>query len=343
MAVTINDVAKEAGVSITTVSRFLNNNYPVKKETREAIERAIKKLDYTPNVMARSLITKKSFQIGAIVPGITNLFFPAIVEEIGAFTDREGYNISLFNSRGCYKEEKKIIENIFSRQYDGMIVIDPAVENLQAGYYDKLVKDIPLVILCGLTNKGKCNFVCYDEEVGTLEAFEYLLELGHIKIAFVRGDKSFSFDIKEGIYNKIIKENGLDYSEIINVGDGNSINVVDNTEKEVITVLNKVDSPTAIFACNDLMAVGVINACNKLSLNVPKDISVIGCDNTLLAVITHPKLTTIDLGIKGIGERAAQELLQLIEDKNIGRRKIVLDTKLIKRDSCTWVESKLII
>ncbi|QBD84514.1 LacI family transcriptional regulator [Clostridium tetani] len=333
MMPTINDVAREAGVSISTVSRVLNNNYPVKEETRKRIEEAIEKLNYKPNMLARSLITKKTSTIGVIVPGITNLFFPTIVESIEDYSKDQGYSIVLCNTRGEALKEKEIIENLMSKGVDGIIIIDPTLDNLKNKYLEDISMKLPIIIVNGSPEELKGNFICYDEKVGTLEAFEYLLELGHKEIAFIRGSKSYSYDIKEKIYTDIIEKNNLKYNEILDVGKGNSIEVVENTQKKVEEFLLNKNKPTAIFACNDLMALGVVNACNKLNLNVPQDISIIGFDNTLISNITHPKLTTVDLNMEGIGNIAALKLLEIIEDKNKSIR-YTMETKLIVRESC---------
>jgi LacI family transcriptional regulator len=336
---TINDVAREAGVSITTVSRVLNNNYPVKEETRIKIEKAIEKLNYKPNAMARSLITKKSSMIGVIVPGITNLFFPTIVEAIDEFMKKQGYSIALSNTEGEAEKELKLAHELIGRQVDGIIVIDPSMDNLHRGVYDKLSKSLPMIIVNGSPEGYKGSFVCYDEEVGTEEAFNYLLQFGHKKLAFIRGHKSFSYDIKEKIYKSIIEENGLNYKRVLNVGKGNSSEVVERTQEGIEELMQKEERPTAIFACNDLMAVGALNACIKLGIRVPEDISIVGFDNTLLAKITHPKLTTVDLNMKEIGHRAALELLDIIENDSKSRKKIILDTRLVVRESCGTASS----
>jgi LacI family transcriptional regulator len=336
MPITINDVAKEAGVSITTVSRVINNNYPVKKETKERIQEAIDRLNYKPNVMARSLITRKTSVIGIVVPGITNLFFPTIVEAIEENTKKSGYSISLCNTGGDALIEKDLIEDIVAKQVDGIIVIDPSIDNLENGFYENINKEVPVLIVSGSNKFYNCNLINYNEEVGTIEAFKYLLGLGHTRIAFVRGHKSFSYDIKEKIYKEMVKENGLTYENIVNVGRGNSIEVVEKSQLQMESLLCSDEKPTAIFACNDLMAVGVINACNILGLRVPQDISVIGFDNTLVSLITHPKLTTVDLNMKEVGFRAAMELLRVMKGELPYDKMVVLDTHLVIRDSCTY-------
>ncbi|WP_461206393.1 LacI family DNA-binding transcriptional regulator [Clostridium sp. DL1XJH146] len=334
MAVTINDVAKEAGVSITTVSRVLNNNYPVKKETREIIEKAIEKLNYNPNAMARSLITKKTSMIGVVVPGITNLFFTTIVEEFEISLKKQGYSISLSNTGGNAKEEKKIVQNMISRQVDAILLIDPAIKNLDEGYYEKISKTIPTLIVngCGEGYKGK--FLSYDEKIGTEKAFEYLVNLNHRRIAFIRGGSSYSYDIKENIYQNVIQKNKFSYKKIIRVGGGNSIHVVDEVNEMVKNILLSEGKPTAIFACNEIMAIGVVNACKEMNIDIPEEISIVGCDNTYLASISSPKLSTVDLKIEEIGKRAAKEIFKIIENNLEKYHNIKLKTSFIKRESC---------
>lgn len=340
MPTNIKDVAKEAGVSITTVSRVLNNNYPVKKETRENIEKAIEKLNYKPNVMARSLITKKTGVIGVIIPSITNLFFPTIVEAVEEYIRTKGYSITLCNTHGDNKEEKELVEKVISRQVDGIIVIDPTAENVKNGLYERLSKTIPLIIVSGSYDNSKCNYVCYDQTVGTKEAFQYLLELGHRKIAFLRGHKSYSYDIKEKIYKNILEGENIEYEKVINAGKGNSLQVVEKSEEQIKELLKNEERPTAIFSCNDLMAVGALNACRSVGLRVPQDISIIGFDNTIVSDITSPRITSVDLNMKEIGNRAALELIDVIESESKKRKTVIIDTNLVIKDSCIKVNDK---
>lgn len=338
MVVTINDVAKEAGVSITTVSRVINKNYPVKQSTTERVLEAIEKLNYKPNAMARSLITKQTSMIGVVVPGITNIFFPTIVEALETVCKGKGYNISLSNTCGDYEEERNLINQMISKQVDGIIVIDPSYENLADNFYDEISKTIPTIIVNGSANGFRGNFVSYDEEIGTREAFKYLLGLGHEKIAFVRGDRSYSYDIKEMIYKEIVKKNKLGYEYIINIGSANSIEVLEHSQTQIKSLLLHENRPTAVFACNDLMALSVINGCHRLGLKVPYDISVIGFDNTFITNIIHPTLTSVDQNMKQIGNRAAIELLDIIKNGLGCRKKIIMETNLIIRESCCRVK-----
>lgn len=331
MKTTIQDVAKKAGVSTTTVSRVMNNNYPVKKETRIKVESAIEKLNFRPNILARGLIHKKSNTIGVIVPSITNLFFPTVVKAIETILRDKGYFIYLCNTDNKEDEEIGYINSLQDRQVDGIIVIDPQTKNMKSGFYEKMSKEIPLVFINGYNKEVNCNFVINDEESGAIEAMKYLIKLGHKRIAFIRGEKSYSYDLKEVVYKNILNDNS--YKKIINIGEGNKDDTVDHTMEIVQKDLLSENPPTAFFCCNDLMALGVINACKKIGLEVPEDISVIGFDNIITSRLVEPKLTTVDQNMYDLGLNAANMLLKNIENKNIDIQKKILTTQLIIRQS----------
>ncbi len=338
MKSTIEDVAREAGVSITTVSRVINNNYPVKESTRKKVEKAIKKLNFIPNSLARGLIKKKTFTIGVIVPSITNLFFPEVVKGIERTIRQEEYTVFLCDTKGNARDEKHHVEKFKERQVDGIIIIDPTNENIKNGYFEEVTNEIPLVIVNGYHRGIRCNFVLTDEEMGTIEALNYLLGLGHRKIAFLRGGESYSYDLKEEIYKQVMNQNNIEMIEdnILKIPAGNSLETVDLAKDIVMDRFKKENVPTAIFCCNDWMAIGAINVAKQLGLNVPNDVSVIGFDNVIVSQISEPKLTTVDQNMFKLGESAAQLLLELINGKNEKDtlKKIMIETKLIKRDSC---------
>lgn len=334
MKTTIHDVAKAADVSIATVSRVINNNYPVNKNTRIRVEKVIKELGYKPNEIARSLILKTTSNIGVIVPGLTNIFFPTIVEGINNELRENGFTLSLYTSVNDPEEEKRLLGIIMSRNMDGVIIIDPSVENLTNGFIGSVSKKIPTILISGKVDNFNYNFVSYDEEVGTLEAFQHLYDLGHRKILFIRGATSLSYDLKENTYYEFIKKNNLNYKQVLSVGKGNNMDVVENTTKIFNEFLNKDKEFTAVFACNDLMAVGVINSCNSAEIKIPSDLSIIGFDNTLLSNISNPKLTSVDLNIKKVAETAAREIISLSKNNELSLNKVTFDSRLFLRDSC---------
>lgn len=334
MSKTIYDIARISGVSVSTVSRVLNNNYPVSKETREKVVKVIDEYGFTPNVIAQSLITKTTFNLGVVVPGITNLFFPSVVEEIHRNLADEGFIISLFTTDGNPETEKSVINSIISRSMDGIFVIDPSVENLENGYLAGVSRSTPTILINGKTDTKSLNFISYDEEAGTREALNYLKGLGHEEILFIRGDKSLSYDLREHVYKAFIEENELRYSRVMFVGKGNTAHVINETDEKVRSWVSEGMNATAVLACNDLMAVGVLNGLIKEGVRVPEDVSIIGFDNTLVSGISNPGLTTIGIDVKYIGEQAAKNMMIMIRNKVMKMDRVLFNTKLIYRESC---------
>ncbi len=338
MKVNIKDVAREANVSMSTVSRVINKNYPVKEETKIRVEAAVKKLNFSPNTLARSLICQNTKTIGIIVPGINNFFFPTVIKAIEYELRINGYSIYLCDTDDNASEEIKYIKSLMGRQVDGIIVIDPKTENMKNGFYETVGKDIPLVSINGYNTNINCNFVLNDEASGARQAIQYLLELGHKNIIFVRGKESYSYDIKEDVYNKFMEENKLTANKkIINIGEGNSYESVDGTMNIMSKELEKLKAPIAVFACNDLMALGVLNACKILKFDVPKDVSIIGFDNICISSLVEPKITTVDQNMYLLGENASRMLLDLIGNSNQKVSRIKLKTQLIIRNSCSTI------
>jgi len=338
MKVNIRDVAREANVSMSTVSRVINNNYPVKEETRSRVEEAVKKLNFSPNTLARSLISQNTKTIGILVPSIDNSFFPTVIKAIEHELRINGYSIYLCDTDDNAIEETKYIRSLMGRQVDGIIVIDPKTENMKNGFYETVGKDIPLVSINGYNNNIECNFVLNDEASGARQAMQYLFELGHENIILVRGKESYSYDIKEAVYDKLMEDNKLTaQKKIIDIGEGNSYDTVDGTMNIMSKELEKLKAPIAVFACNDLMALGVMNACKKMNFEVPKDVSIIGFDNICISNIVEPKLTTVDQNMYLLGQNASKMLLEIIENGNEQIRRIELKTQLIVRNSCSAI------
>ena len=169
--------------------------------------------------------------------------------------------------------------------------------------------------------------------MGASMALNYLLENNHKDILFVRGKDSYSYDVKEKVYIDGMKElNNFKPQNIINIGNGNSSETVDNTTKIMVELL-KTSHSTAVFACNDLMAVGVLNACKKLNIHVPKDLSIIGYDNIDLSKFVEPKLTTIDQNMFLLGTNSALLILEKIDCNNNYSKRILLNNSLVERET----------
>lgn len=343
MKLTISDIAKEAEVSIATVSRVINGNYPVKESTRDKVQKVIDKYQFEPNVLAKGLISQRSDTIGVMVPSITNLFFPTVVKAIEKKLRHQGYSIYLCDTDGDPLKEVSYVKSLTSRQVDGIIVIDPTIDNMKNGYFEKESKHTPFVFINGYSKGIDCNFILNDEETGATQAMRYLLSLGHQNIAFMRGRDSYSYDVKEAIYMQMMEEQNLKNKiNIVNIGEGNTEHTVEQAMSYTEKVFSNSPEITAIFACNDIMALGVINACRRTGKQVPEQVSVVGFDNIALSILIEPKLTTVDQNMYELGAKAADMLVEVItqktkKQKNPPTRKVILNSTLITRESCSHI------
>lgn len=330
--ITIQDVADVAGVSITTVSRVMNNNYPVAEKTRKKVEKAIKDLGFRPNLLARSLIQHSTKTIGILTPSLENLFFSEVIKGIDGVIGGKGYTSFLCNTEGNPEREKELIASLTNRQVDGIIMIDPRRDHVASGYFETLDSEVPLVLINGPSRGVQCNYVLNDAEAGVLEALKHFQEQGISDIAFLRGKKSHSYDIKEEVYNHYMAEHDLP-SRVVAIGDGNDAYTVERAKEAVMALLEQADRPRAILACNDWMAVGALNAAKALDIQVPKALRIIGFDNTIIAQITEPKLSTVDQQMTKLGELAARRLHRIMTKDDTEKQKIYLATQLIIRES----------
>lgn len=331
MKATIVDVAKMAGVSVATVSRVVNGNYPVRETTRQRVKAAIAALQYVPNLQARELNRQQSTTIGVVVPGLYNMFFSEVIDGIEDHLQQRDYSLLLCCTKNDPVQEERCIRNLRSRNVSGIIVISPNTEQLAASVYDQLARQQPLVFINCSTHIAAASYVSNDESAGTQLALRYLQSLGHEKILFVRGEKSDSYRLKETVYREFMQECGqLQEDRIVNIGEGNGLHTVDHTMDCLVERLRPRDV-TAVFCCNDLMGVGTLNACKRLGLQVPGEISVMGCDNISLSRFVEPKLSTIDQNMSRLGSHAAQLLIEKIDT---GRSKqVVLENRLVLRDT----------
>lgn len=332
---TIIDVARLSGFSISTVSRVLNGNYPVKNSTKKKILEAIETLEFSPNILARGLIGGKTYTIGIIVPTIENLFFSELIRGIDDILRENDYTAFICSTNEDDFLEKKYIMNLVDRKVDGIITISPNTR-VTGMNYEEVSRTIPVMIINGEDENLHCHLVSSNQEAGTLKALNYLIEEGHRKIAFLRGHDIFSYNLKEELYRNIMKVNDIEVDEslIININAGNSLDTVDESQSMIQEMLQQHRDITALFACNDLMAVGALNAALKLKIKVPQQLRIVGFDNTLISELTHPKLSSVDQNMKLIGTTTAKRLMEIINGEMlIGYERILIDTELIIRET----------
>ncbi|UWP58977.1 LacI family DNA-binding transcriptional regulator [Ruminococcus gauvreauii] len=335
--VTIKDVAREADVNPSVVSRVLNKDstLKVREETRERVWEAAAKLNYRPNRMAKMLRTKKSKMIAVLISKFSDLYFTAILEGIVWVAEERGYIISVFSTEEDRKKGSKCIETVYEYGMDGAILASSYVEEktLQQLRYSS----VPMVMLRRSSREFGVMGMLADELAGVSMVMEHLIGLGHQKIAHISGELFSRSGLKrfEG-YRKALYENGIPYRV-------EYVQESDQTEKgsydAMMRLLELEDPPTAVFAFNDTVAFGAMSAIRDKGLRIPDDISVVGHDNTILSEHTYPRLTTVDSRMKDMGELAAKMLIDAIEGKeNAGERgepecDIKIEPRFVVRES----------
>lgn len=331
--VTIKDIAKQAGVSVTTVSRALNGYSDVNEDTRKKIMDMAKKLNYSPNSLARSLVMKKSRTIGLLVSGfirenVKDNFMLEVMAGVNDFTSNTDYDIVLFNTNSSKQREKTYTQLCKERQVDGVIIQgirmdDPYLEEVIVGEIPCVLVDIPRIGL----NAG---YVSTDNIAGAKEAGHYLVDLGHTNIGMINGH-DFAFVSQERLTgftqamderNVTLSQNYIENGEFSEEGGGlAALRLIENDA-----------SITAIFCSSDLMAIGAMSMLKSKGIRIPEDISIIGYDNILLSKYVQPNLTTISQDIYALGFEAARMLIDMLDHQG-SPNKMIVKHELIKRDS----------
>lgn len=335
MKLKLQDVAKKAGVSIATVSRVINN-HPVSEKARKIVEETIAELDYRPNLTARGLIKGQSYRIGVIVSNMENPYYSSIMSSMEIRLREEGYLCNFASSSARGEEEIDILRRFLDSGVDGIIIVDVGPKGENSGLYADLNKQIPVVLINGNPDRLDSNLLLVDQEKGMEQTMDYLFELGHKKISFIRGaSNGFAFVCKEQVYINKMKEKGLEFNKnsIVLIEDTDHFDCIDFTANEVEKILDTPNRPTAIFASNELMGLGVLKAATRLGINVPDELSVISHDNTVFSLISHPQLTTVDMNPSRLGVESSEMMLQLLNAKERSPRRLILYPELIIRES----------
>lgn len=325
--VTIRDVAKEAGVSVATVSRLINNISYISQETEQKIKEVMKRLDYQPNEIARGLAKQKSNTFALIIPDITNPFFPELVIAIEEISKQKGYNVILVNSHDSDLKDPRFWKEFQSRYIDGFILasfefnedILKCIENLQ----------IPFVRVDRSVEFQSDNSIGIDNYKGAVMAVEHLIEIGCRKIAHISGPESFSpaIDRVKG-YIDTMRAHFPNGEPIIYQGDFS----MDCGKALTMQMMEEHPDIDGIFLANDMMAIGSLKALKLLNIQVPKDIALIGFDGIKITEMVEPELSTIIQPIYNIGIAATNKLIHYIENTS-ETNEYDLDVRLIKRDS----------
>jgi DNA-binding LacI/PurR family transcriptional regulator len=333
----IEDIAREAGVSTATISRVLNNPELVKAETRERVLEVVRRHDYVPNSLARGLMTRQSMTVGVVIISITNAYYMEITETIQRRLRDAGFMMLLAATDDRAELERSYVREFVSRRADGIIVIDASAENFGDGFFGREAQRLPLVLVHSneaILPSGIPQ-VFVDQRRGMRSVMEHLAGLGHASCAFLRGLHGFSYDLKEAAWAEWLAERGQspDPRLVLRIEDGNSEDAIPFAEEAVGALIREGRLPSAIFAANDLMARGAVIALTKAGLRIPEDVSVVGHDDTILAVSGRVQLSSVDLKMRSVGMAAADLLLSALSGAATVAAPVLIEPEFIPRDS----------
>jgi LacI family transcriptional regulator len=327
---TIYDVAREAGVSYSTVSRTLTGFKFVKPSTREKVLQAAEKLGYVPNQQARSLAGGHSNLIGVLTPALSNSYVSEILRGIDEALAESDYNLILYTTHRFQSKESSYVSTIINSGVDGLLLIVPL---MSTPYLDTIhMQDFPYVLIDQADKGQKGSFITGTNRQGAYDATQYLIEMGHQRIAFIAGLEGLNSASERLLgYKTALSDHDIPVDENLilngNFRQQGGYNVAQK-------LLSLPELPTAIFAANDLSAFGALEACREHGLRVPEDMSIVGFDDVPQASLVYPKLTTVRQPLAQMGREAVNLLLQQIENPKRAKYQVSLETKLIIRDSC---------
>jgi DNA-binding LacI/PurR family transcriptional regulator len=322
MATTIKDIARQAGVSHTTVSRALHNSPLLSEETIQRIQMIANELGYHPSFAARSLKTNRSQALGVIVSHIADPFFSEILQGIDDVAQANGYSLFIAAAQHDSQRESAIVQSMRDHSVDGVILCSPQMpiekrQELQSFH-------IPIVAINNQSEEDYSYAIYHDDVDGGRQACEYLVRIGHRCIAYL-GDAASGRTTRERLsgFRQVMTDHGLvipdDY--LYQVPGNNFINGL--SAAEYFLSLSKI--PSAIICYNDILAIGLMKGFNLAGIHIPRDISLTGFDNIQFSDFTNPPLTTIDQPKRSLGAEAARMMLSQLN--SVTKR----ETSIVKR------------
>jgi DNA-binding LacI/PurR family transcriptional regulator len=328
---TILDVAKRAGVSKTTVSRYLNGDGPINALTAEKIKDAIAALAYTPNYFAQGMRTSKTRTIGIIIPDYSNPFYPELLRGIEDCARLHGYMTQLSNTQADPNTEYDRIEEMVKRQIDGIVLCSYNRIKRDIDYLADVSGRIPVVVMDPLVRKEPLSYVITDGCKATMEAVAYLASIGRKRIGYIKGpSKLFSTSDRFEGYKKGLAANGIPFDKALVYEADFSLKSGYAGAEWFVSRGLPID---AAMAATDLMAIGAIKAFSKHEVAIPTRVAVVGFDNISLCRIVEPSLTTIAQPIHALGTSAVQIIIDAIESGEFDKKQIVMEGRLVVRKS----------
>src|ERR1035437_9729469 len=331
--ITIIDIAKLLGVSKSTVSRALKNHPDISQRTKNAVNNMAESLKYIPNTSASSLRNKKSKVIGLVIPQISYFFFPSVVRGIEEIVHNKGYNLLILQSNESYEREVENLNILISNNVEG-ILASVSLKTKNFDHFQHIIDiELPIVFFDRIIMDLNADCVLVDDVTGSFKAINHLLEKGKKRIAICTGNLNLliSRNRLQG-YKTALIQNGIPVDDDLII----SCETPEETEKEILRLLNLKNPPDSIFAISDLTMTGVMKAIYRENLKVPEDIAVIGfCEEPFRSMYNPPLSAIQPMGFE-IGKKAAELLFERLEENaiiNIKSRTIYLDRYLIEGGS----------
>ncbi len=324
----IQKIARLAGVSVATVSRVLNNSDTVKAKNRERVLQAIKESNYQPNLLARQLRTARSNMILVMVSNIANPFCAEVVKGIEEEAEKNGYRILLCNSGSDLARSTSGLQLLSGKMVDGIITMN-ALSSLPE--LTTMIGDAPgCRVQCEYADTGSISCVGINDVEAAQGAVSRLADNGRRRIALINHDLSYRYArLRERGYKSVLHVHGLAYQQVTYAQDLSAA----AGKRAMEQLLSRDEKPDAVFAVSDSLAAGALRAIAQAGLRVPEDIAVIGFDGTELAEVVSPQLTTVEQPSRAIGRTAVSLLMKRIDDPDAAVERVMMDWRVIDRAS----------
>jgi len=329
MSVTIYDVAREANVSMATVSRVVNGNPNVKPTTRKKVLDTIERLGYRPNAVARGLASKKTTTVGAIIPDISSIFFSELTRGIEDIATMYKYNIILSNSDQNQDKEIRLIDTMLEKQVDGIIFMGGEITEEHIRQFK--TANVPVVLAATQDESKTLPSINIDYQRAAYEATNYLINSTKEQPALITGGKFIqSNGLKCEGYLEALKDASIEVDESLIIEEESTYN---GGIAAVEKLLENGRKPKSIFVTTDEMAVGVIHSLQDSGLKVPEDVEVFGFNNTRVSLMVRPTLTTIVQPMYDIGAVAMRLLTKFMNKEEVDEQTVILPHRILKRNS----------
>ncbi|WP_147803562.1 LacI family DNA-binding transcriptional regulator [Alkalicoccus halolimnae] len=343
MTVTIKDVAKIAKVAPSTVSRVISDSPRISDRTKEKVREAMKELGYHPNFNARSLASQSTKTIGVVMPNSANKtfqnpFFPEVIRGISTKSHQLDYGLYLSTGQSDDEILEEVQDMVQGKRVDGIIILYSKVNDKVLDYLN--TQDFPFTLIGRPYDETHRNisYVNNDNFKAAKTVTEYLLLLGHKRIAFVGGNLDYvlTIDHMEG-YHRALQNAGIEPREEYVVFHEE---LQEGGQEAVIDLLSLSYPPTALIVADDIMTFGVMRMLNEMDVHVPDDISIISFNNVMISELSAPPMTTVDINIYSLGYEAANLLIDQILHTGIEARKVIVPHKMVKRETCRRYSGK---